>query len=262
VFSYADTILIGYFMSNADVGIYRTAFQLTAVATFTTMAFHTVLYPKISAWESQGKFAAIENALSRAFTYSLLLAIPVCIGGWILGERLLFFLYGSSFTEGTPALFLLLLVQVVNVFMYLGTMGLNSLNRPKGAFLVTAIAALINIILDVALIPIMGITGAALATLIAMTLNALIALFLLSRVISVKIEHGPVKHILYASGIMGIFLIAIHFLLPLTHVAMVFGTVLIGAFIYSFVLLKADVGIHDEIRKFCIDIGLPWPKWL
>ena len=28
VFSYADTILIGYFLSNADVGIYRTAFQL------------------------------------------------------------------------------------------------------------------------------------------------------------------------------------------------------------------------------------------
>jgi O-antigen/teichoic acid export membrane protein len=262
VFSYADTVLIGYFMSNADVGIYRTAFQLTAVATFTTMAFHTVLYPKISSWESEGKFAAIENALSRAFTYSLLLAIPVCIGGWILGERLLFFLYGSSFTEGTPALFLLLLVQVVNVFMYLGTMGLNSLNRPKGAFLVTAVAALINIILDIALIPIMGITGAALATLIAMTLNALVALVLLSRVISVKIEYSPLKHIFYASGVMGIFLIAIRVLLPLTHVAMVFGTVLVGACIYSFILLKADLGIHDEIWKFCLDIGLPWPKWL
>jgi O-antigen/teichoic acid export membrane protein len=249
-------------MSTADVGIYRTAFQLTAVATFTTLAFHTVLYPKISAWESQGNFAAIENALSRAFTYSLLLAIPVCIGGWILGERLLFFLYGASFTSGTPAFFLLLLVQVVNVFMYLGTMGLNSLNRPKGAFLVTAIAALINIILDIALIPIMGITGAALATLIAMTLNALIALFLLSRVISVKVEHSPVKHILYASGMMGIFLIAIHFLLPLTHVAMVFGTVLIGACIYSLVLLKVDLGIHDDIKDFCISLGLPWLKWL
>ena len=262
VFSYADTILIGYFMSNADVGIYRTAFQLTAVATFTTLAFHTVLYPKISAWESQGNFRGIENALSRAFTYSLLLAIPVCIGGWILGERLLYFLYGASFTTGTPALFILLLVQVVNVFMYLGTMSLNSLNRPIGAFLVTAIAALVNIILDIVLIPIMGITGAALATLIAMTLNALIALFLLSKVISVKIEHGPVKHILYASGMMGIFLIVIRVLLPLTHVAMVFGAVLIGACIYSLILLKVDTGIHDEIKDFSISLGLPWLKWM
>ncbi|MCX6681593.1 MAG: flippase [Methanoregula sp.] len=262
VFSYADTVLIGYFMSTADVGIYRTAFQLTSVATFTTLAFHTVLYPKISAWESRGNFAAIENALSRAFTYSLLLAVPVCIGGWILGERLLYFVYGASFTGGTPALFFLLPVQVVNVFMYLGTMGLNSLNRPKDAFWVTAIASLVNIILDIALIPVIGITGAAAATLIAMTLNALVALMLLSRVISVKIEHGPVKNILYATGMMGIFLIAIHFFLPLTHVAMVFGTVLIGACIYSLVLLKADLGIHNEIKDFCINLGLPWLKWL
>jgi Na+-driven multidrug efflux pump len=108
----------------------------------------------------------------------------------------------------------------------------------------------------------MGITGAALATLIAMTLNALIALFLLSRVISVKIEHGPVKHILSATGLMGIFLIAFHFLLPLTNVAMVVGTVLIGACIYSFVLLKTDLGIHDEIKDFCINLGLPWPRRL
>jgi hypothetical protein len=61
---------------------------------------------------------------------------------------------------------------------------------------------------------------------------------------------------------MGIFLIAIRVLLPLTHVAMVFGAVLTGACIYSLVLLKADLGIHDDIKDFCISIGLPWLKWL
>ncbi|MDT8358443.1 MAG: oligosaccharide flippase family protein, partial [Methanomicrobiaceae archaeon] len=35
VFTYADTILIGYFLVNADVGVYRVAFNLTVVATFT-----------------------------------------------------------------------------------------------------------------------------------------------------------------------------------------------------------------------------------
>jgi Na+-driven multidrug efflux pump len=146
--------------------------------------------------------------------------------------------------------------------MYLGTMSLNSLNRPKGAFLVTAIAALVNIILDVILIPMMGITGAALATLIAMTLNALFAIYLLSQIISVKIERCPVKHILYASGIMGIFLIAIRILFPLTQVAVVFFAVLIGACIYSLILLKLDTGIHNDIKDFSISLGLPWLKWL
>lgn len=262
VFCYADTILIGFFMSNTDVGIYRTAFQLTSVATFTTLAFHTVLFPKISTWGAQGQVTEIETSLARAFTYSLFLAIPTCIGGWILGERLLYYLYGDSFVAGASALFFLLLVQVVNVFMFLGTMSLNALNRPKDAFWITVVAAIANILLDIALIPVLGIAGAAVATLIAMTLNAFGALILLSRIISIKFEYGPVKNIIYASGCMGIFLLFIHFILPLTHVASVLTVVIIGAGIYVSVLFKLDREIHDELKKLSIDLGVPWPGWL
>jgi O-antigen/teichoic acid export membrane protein len=259
VFCYADTVIIGYFMNNADVGIYRTAFQLTSVATFITMAFHTVLYPKISTWGAQGKVREIETALARAFTYSLFLAIPVCIGGWILGERLLYYLYGASFISGTTALFFLLAVQVVNVFMFLGTMSLNALNRPKDAFWITVIAAITNILLDIILIPVLGIAGAAIATLIAMSLNALGALILLSRIISIKFEYTPIKNIFYASGGMGMFLLFIHFVLPLTHAAAVLVIVLAGAGIYLLVLLKLDREIHDELKGLFVNLGIPWP---
>jgi len=262
VFSYADTLIIGYFMSTADVGIYRTAFQLTSIASFTTLAFHTVLYPKISSWGAKGQFAEIENSLARAITYSLLLAIPTCVGGWILRSKLLYYLYGASFVEGAPALIFLLLVQVVNVFMYLGTMSLSSLNRPKDAFNITLIAAIFNILLDIALIPVMGITGAAVATLIAMSVNALGALILLSQVISVKFEFKSIKNILYASGIMGIIIVGIDVLLPLSHLITVLAVVIIGAVIYILVLFKLDKEIHDELRNLSVNLGVPWPKGL
>ena len=262
VFCHADTILIGYFLGNADVGIYRTAFQLTSVATLTTLAFHTVLYPKISNWGVQDQKTEIENSLTRAFTYSLFLAIPACIGGWILGERLLYFLYGSSFVEGTSALFFLLLVQVVNVFMFLGTMSLNALNRPRDAFWITVIAATANILLDLVLIPVFGIAGAAVATLIAMTLNATGALILLSRIISVKFEYGAVKNIIYASSCMGISLLLLRFILPLTHVAAVLIMVIAGAGIYIIILFNLDREIHDELKNLSVNLGIPWPGWL
>jgi len=260
VFSYADTILIGFFMTNADVGIYRTAFQLTSVATFATIAFHTVLYPKISNWGTQGQIREIENSLTRALTYSLFLAIPSCIGGWILGDKLLYYLYGESFVEGAPALFFLLLVQVVNVFVYLGTMSLTALNKPKDAFWITLIAAIVNILLDITLIPIIGITGAALATLIAMTLNALGAILLLSKVIEVKFEYGPVKHILCSAGLMGIIVLFIRVLVPLSHVIAVLAVVIIGALIYILVLFKLDRRIHNELKDLSGNLGVPWPR--
>jgi O-antigen/teichoic acid export membrane protein len=262
VFNYADTILIGYFMGNADVGVYRTAFQLTSVATFTTLTLHTVLYPKISNWEAKGNITAIEYALSQAFTYSLLLAIPVCIGGWIFGERLLYFLYGASFVGGTSALYLLLLVQVANVFMYLGTMCLNALNRPKDAFWVTAFASIANILLNIALIPILGITGAALATLISMTLNAIVALYLLSNIIRVKLEHRPVKNIVLASCAMGVLLLLIHIIFPPNHVIILLGVVVAGAGMYFFLLLRLDTEIREKIRSISDNLRLPWPRWI
>jgi O-antigen/teichoic acid export membrane protein len=260
VFSYADTMLIGFFMTSADVGIYRTAFQLTSVASFTTLAFHTVLYPKISNWGIQGYHKEIENSLARACTYSLLLAIPTCIGGWILGDKLLYFFYGASFTGGIPALFFLLPVQIANVFMYLGTMSLTTLNHPKKAFWITLIAAIANILLDITLIPVMGITGAALATLIAMSLNACGALILLSKVISLRFEYEQMKNMLFAACFMGSLLLVARLLFPLTHVFGVLALVMIGAVIYILVLFRLDRKIHNEIRDLSLNLGVPWPR--
>ena len=46
-------------------------------------------------------------------------------------------------------------------------MCLTALNQPKDAFWVTVFASIANILLNLALIPVWGITGAAVATLIA-----------------------------------------------------------------------------------------------
>ncbi|MDD1681648.1 MAG: polysaccharide biosynthesis C-terminal domain-containing protein, partial [Methanoregula sp.] len=108
----------------------------------------------------------------------------------------------------------------------------------------------------------MGITGAAVATLIAIAVNAIGAYVLLSRVISIKIEYQPLKNILYAAGVMGVFLFMIPYLLPLSHIALVLATVITGAGIYALVLLKLDREIHDEIMNIGVSIGVPWPAWL
>jgi O-antigen/teichoic acid export membrane protein len=134
------------------------------------------------------------------------------------------------------------------------------LNRPKDAFNITLIAAILNIVLDIAFIPVMGIAGAALATLIAMSVNALGALILLSRVISVKFEFKPIKNIFFASGIMGITVVCMYVLLPLSHVIAILTVVTIGALIYILVLFKLDRKIHDEIRDLSVNLGIPWPQ--
>lgn len=259
VFAYADTILIGYFMSSADVGIYRVAFQLTGAAAFTTASLHYVLYPRISNWHATGDVPKAESALSRAFTYSLLLAIPVVVGGLLLGDQLLYYLYGAAFATGTAALFILLLVQVANIFMFLQTMCLNAFDKPKKSFIATATAALLNIGLNIALIPILGITGAAIATLGSITFNAILSYAYLSRMMRVRLERMPVLHITASTLAMALAVILFRIVFGLGTVLHLAAAVTIGGVLYFLVLFSIDKGIKDDIRSVMATVGIPWP---
>jgi len=262
VFSYADTIMIGHFMTEADIGIYRVALQLTSIATFATIALHTTLYPKISYWGKQNDLSSVERALARAFTYSLLLAVPVVAGGWLLGERLLYFFYGASFAAGAGALAILLLVQVAHVFMFLQTMCLNALDRPQDSFRVTAVAVAANIGLNLLLIPAYGIAGASAATLVTMVLNATLAHRALSRGIRVRIEPRAVGNIVFAALAMAAVVAACRFAVPLSNVFVVLGAVGLGGLVYLLLLLRIDRGIHDELKDLAGQLGIPWPRAL
>ena len=85
------------------------------------------------------------------------------------------------------------------MFMYLQTMSLLAPDRSKESFRVATVAATANILLDLTLIPMLGITGAAVATLLTMTLNAVLAYRMLKRTIDVRLESPSVRNILVAS---------------------------------------------------------------
>ena len=262
VFLYADTVFIGYYLSNADVGVYRVVFQFTTAATFTTIALRTTLWPKISRWGKTAEFNLVEESLSRAVSYSLLLAIPVFVGGVILGDKLLYYFYGAGFTNGYHVLIVLLGVQVVNVFQHLFTTYLGALDNQKEAFKVTALAATLNIILNMALIPVMGIIGAAIATLATMMLNALLGRGALSRVISIRFERASLLNILKASAAMGIFVGTYRLIIPLSNVWLTITPVVIGGLMYGFLILKMDGKMYTELRSIVEKMGVVVPGWL
>ena len=262
VFSQADTVLIGYFLENADVGVYRVALQFTAVATFTTYALRTTLWPKVSRWGKNGEVGLVEESLARALSYSLILAVPVLTGGVLLGDKLLYFFYGAEFARGYTALVILLAVQVVNVFQYFFTMYLDAMNYPKESFKVTTVAVVVNIVLNVMLIPVIGIVGAAVATLVTMTLNALLARRALSRIMAIRVERGSLSNIVKASVIMGALLGGYRLLVPLSSVWLALVPVAAGGAVYSILMLKLDRKICDELREIVEGLGMRWPQWL
>jgi O-antigen/teichoic acid export membrane protein len=256
VFATADTILIGYFLSSADVGVYRVAYQVATAALFASLALNTVLFPTMSRWSSGGDLNSVSNALSRAFSFSLLLAVPVITGGILLSRPLLYYLYGSDFTTGASTLVVLLLLQIPIIFATLQTTTLNALDRPKKSFISTSLAAGLNIVLNVVFIPFIGISGAALATLLSVSLNALLSRSYLSRIVPVKIEKRPISNILVSGFAMGVVVYLFSFLTGISSVFFLIAAILLGAITYFLLLLRLDPGIRGEATNLLRTFGV------
>ena len=261
-FSYADTIFIGYFMTNGDVGVYRTAFQFTMAAAFITSAIAPTLTPKISRWSKDNEWEKIAPPVSRGITFGLILAVPVLFGGIFLADKLLYYFYGADFAAGAVACCILFAVQIVSVFTtFLGT-ALSASDHARQSFYATATAAVLNIILNCIFIPLLGINGAAVATLISYSVNAILIAHFLKRYITVKIEKKPILHIILSAAVMGLFVFIYKLFIPLDNVILTLIPVAVGAVLYFFLLFKIDRGIRDEIAGMVTTLGLPWPKWL
>ena len=262
LYSYADSIMIGYYLNNASVGLYRVIFQFASLSIITITALRTTLWPKVSRWSKTGEIKYIEESLSRAISYSLIMAVPVLIGGILLGERLLYFFYGAEFAKEYLILIILLFTQIVNIFQFFFTTYLGALDRQKDSFKVTAVAATANIVLNVLLIPIIGIIGAAIATMVTMGLNAILAKRVLSQIITIRIEDDSILNILKASVVMALFVGSYRLLIPMSNVWLTLAPVVLGGTMYGILVLKFDRKICDELKNIFIHMNMPWPNWL
>ena len=249
VFSTADTIMIGYFLNNANVGVYRVVLQFTSMAAFTNLALRATLYPRVSHWAKINKIDLIEKSLTHAFTYSLILAIPMFMGGFLLGDKLLYFFYGGEFVEGYQTMVTLFIVQIVNIFYYLSTTYLMSMGHLRELFKITILAVIANIALNAVLISIWGILGAAVATFVTMGINTILVLRVLSKIIKIKIERESLLNILKASFAMSCIVGIYRIFLPINNVWMALIPVALGGAAYLIIIVKCDNKIYNEWKR-------------
>jgi len=260
VFMYSDSVMIGYFLNNADVGVYRIIFQFTTLAAFTTSALLFTLRPRVSRWDKIGETGLIEESLSRAFTYSLILALPLFVGGALLGDRLLYFFYGADFVSYTT-LMILFFVQIVNIFHSFFTTYLSAMDQIKELSKITVVAVVANIALNAALIPMMGISGAAVATLATMSLNAILARRVLARMITLRVERSSLLNIFKATVVMGAVVGGYRLIVPLSSVWVALVPVVLGGVVFGVAVLKFDKKIYEELKGIMMQMNLTWPEW-
>ncbi|MCQ8894653.1 MAG: oligosaccharide flippase family protein [Methanolinea sp.] len=255
--SAADTILVGYFLDTTEVGYYRAPLQLAALSLFVATSLSASLFPRMSRWYIQAEIDSIRHALRRALSYSLVIAVPMVIGGLLLADRLLYFLYGSPFVVAAPAFSLLLAAQVGAVFFTLDAMALGASGYPRQVFSVNALASLVLVGGELVLIPLHGITGAAIAVLLASCCRAGTARWIMEREIGVGVERKTLASILLAALLMGVLVWALRVIAFPHHVGVIAAIVIIGAAFYFTILFWLEKDLREEVSLLLVHLGIP-----
>ena len=159
--AYMDRIAIQKLMSMADVGLFGVGYRLASVISLVMVGFQGALIPLVlTHYREPGTPAE----LARIFRYFLALALLIFLGLSVFSREILA-LFTTPDCYAASDVLPLLVPAVLLSGMYIFAPGLTITKNTKAFGIVNLMAALLNVILNFALIPYLGITGAALATL-------------------------------------------------------------------------------------------------
>lgn len=161
-----DVILLSKYSSFERVAFYSVAIKLTTVLSLVLASVNTVYAPSFAEWYSLNDLKSLREGLKRSTRLIFLFTFPAIIVVLVFSKMILGF-FGPDYIEARWALIILLVGQAVNALC--GSVGVYMNMTGKQVIfqriLVTAFS--INIVLNLILIPIYDLLGAAIATTIS-----------------------------------------------------------------------------------------------
>ncbi|MCX6763623.1 MAG: flippase [Candidatus Moranbacteria bacterium] len=187
-----DTILLSVMRGSADVGIYNAAYKVLENITFFPAMVAGLVMPIMSAsiFANRKNFEEISN---KTFKFFVILIVPIVVGTLFLAEGIINLIGGAGFAESAN---ILRIIMFSLAFIFFGNFFNTILivgNLQKKLMFVLALAAIINISLNLIFIPRFSYTAAAYVSVITeMAVVALTAYLVIKKIKYIpKLEKIP-----------------------------------------------------------------------
>lgn len=203
----SDRYIIGILLGTAFVGYYSPSYTLGYTITMLLVPFSTLLPSVLTKYYDENKMENVKTVLTYSLKYFLIIAIPSVFGLSLLSKPLLMILTTPDIAINgylvTP--FVAISALLSGIYgIYVLVLILEKKTKVIGT--VWSIAAILNILLNILLIPYLGIIGAAFVTLIAYATTFIVIFFYSSKYLKFDFNFGLGK-IIFSSVLMSLFII-------------------------------------------------------
>ncbi|MCJ7458548.1 MAG: flippase [candidate division Zixibacteria bacterium] len=230
-----DTIMLGFMKGVTVVGWYNAAYKIVLVFVGFASLFGTAVFPVLSRCykESLDQFRKFVLQFSRL---TIFFGLPIAVGGTILSDQIIRFVYGSAYQSSILPLQILIWSVFTVYFNCSFAFCLLASDRQKEYMYSVLIGAVVNLTLNLILIPKYSMLGASIATIVCEVVTLGLILFYSGRIVK-SIPWIDLLKVLGSSSLMGLVLYSLS------------GNLLIKVFIGMAVYLGAMIilrGIHRE----------------
>jgi len=160
-----DLVLMGFLRPAAEVGRYSAAYKIVGFFLSLVFLYNRNLFPSVS--RCKGDPARLGRIAQRTQRYVLLLALPLAAGGACLSGPLMRLTFGAEFGGGAAALAILIWIVPFASTRVLYRVTLVSHGFQNANLRVSFVAVVVNVLLNILLIPRFSLVGAAIASLSA-----------------------------------------------------------------------------------------------
>jgi O-antigen/teichoic acid export membrane protein len=239
-----DTLLLGFF-ANPDIGVYNVATRLVTVAVFVLAPLNAAFGPYLAHLHHQGRLDEVRRSYAAVTGWVVRLSLPAFAALLVFPGELLR-LFGAAFVAGAAVTVILALGQMVNAAT--GPCGtvLNMSGRVALNMWDNLAALVLNVLLNLWLIPAYGIIGAAVAWAVSLAVvNAARVLQVRSLIQALPVSRGMLTGLLAGVAALGAGF-AVKALLPAGFGTLVAGLAAI-AVVYAGAVLALGLSREDRM---------------
>jgi O-antigen/teichoic acid export membrane protein len=252
---WTDTLLLGVLRSSSEVGLYNAATPLAQFLSFPLFSIGLIYMPVLSELYARGKMDEIRRNYSILTKWLSLTVFPLFLIFFLFADTIVTSLFGHEYLLSANALRILSLGYMIHNLSGQNTSTLIGIGENQFIMYSTLVVAILNIILNIILIPIWGIEGAAIATAIALfSTNLLKCLKIYSKLGASPLSRNLIIPSLVSIGIILLFytvlkdLISINFFIVILFL-LFYYLVFAGTVLFTRSLDKEDLDLLDSIEQ-------------
>ena len=243
VMSWTDTLMLGYFKTPDVVGVYNVALPLANLLSTITVSVGFIYIPIISELYSKNLMEEVRRSYVVMTKWCFMGGLPLFFIFFLFPDVILNLLFGSRYVGAAVALQFLALGFFLNASIGFAYSTLLVLGKSKFLMWTFMISAIINIILNIVLIPPFGLIGASVSSAVSVVIGKILNTVRLYKYLDV---HPFSKNYLKIIGLLVMFLFIFYILINSVNMSFWMFVVLFSLFLVFYAVSLLFTKTFDE----------------